>query len=149
MFAQKPQSSVQIGGCGLCIHAAIDERNEVREMMVAEKAGDALPTDRELPRPIESFRIRRQSTCLPKKTEIQRSPKNAFVGPEPLESFFGGGRERLVRYGTFRGPQAHGWRAEYALVIVPGSTELFPRILRTAISPPRQRRRRIRDSRDV
>ncbi len=73
-FAQKTKPSVQIGGSGLRIHAAIDERNEVREMVVAEKPGDALHTDRELPRPIESFRIRRQSTCLPKKTDIQRSP---------------------------------------------------------------------------
>src|SRR5256885_12293222 len=118
-------------------------------MMVAEKTGDALPTDRELPRPIESFRIRRQSACLPKKTEIQRSPKNAFVGPEPLESFFGGDGERLVRYGTFRRPQTVGRRAEYALVIVPRPTQLFPRILGTAISATRQRRRRIRSSREV
>ena len=73
-------------------------------MMVAEKPGDAVPADRELPRPIESFRIRRQSASFPKKTDIQRSPQNAFVGPKPLESFFGRYGERLVRYGTFRRP---------------------------------------------
>src|SRR5258706_9303733 len=69
-FAQKPQPPVQIGGSGLRIHTTVDERNEIREMVVAEKPGDALPTDWELPRPIESFRIRRQSACLSEKTDI-------------------------------------------------------------------------------
>src|SRR5258708_16106623 len=45
-FAEKTQAAVQVRGGGFAIHAAVDEADEVREMVIAEQSGDG--TSRQL-----------------------------------------------------------------------------------------------------
>jgi len=138
-----------VGSGGFAVHAAVDETDEVREVVVAEKAGDGAVGQLDAIGLVQTLGIGGQAAGVSKKSDIEGAAEHAFIGAEPLKAFLHSNSERLIGHGAFRWPQAGGLGAEDAFVIFAGAAQLLPCIIRLTKRAARQRRSGIGHARDI
>src|SRR6266481_1102539 len=148
-FAEVSHAIVKIGGGRFGFHAAVDKADEIGKMVIAEEAGNAVRSDLDLPRFVETIGVGRDAVGVAEKSDVEGTAEDTFIGTEPAEAFLGGDGKCLVGDGAFRGPQASRLGAKNALVILAGELQLFAGVFGTAIGATRERSAGIGDARDI
>src|SRR6267378_3802882 len=95
------ESSVQIRSGRFSVRAAVDEPDQVRQMVIAEQAGDGVRTVGDTPRFVKAVGVGGNAVSVAKKSDIEGAAENAFIGAKPFEPFFGSDGERLIGDRTF------------------------------------------------
>src|SRR5260370_3799500 len=138
-FAGMAHPKVQVRGGGLGVDAAVNETDQIGQVVIAEQAGDAA-AQLQAPGFVEAVGVGGQAVGIAKESDVQGPPKYAFICSEPLETFFGCESQRLIRYRTFRRPEARRLRFEHSFMVAARPLQLFASIFRAAIRAPRQSR---------
>ena len=133
---------VQILGRRIRIHAAVNEADQVRKIMIAKKSDHFPAAHAHAQRRIQFVRIVRHAGAVAAKPDTQRPPQDSFIRGKPLEPQFGGQGKRFIRYGSFRRPQPVGRLPENTLVVAARPRELFASVFRMAERGRGQRRTR-------
>ncbi len=86
-FTEIAQLFVQILRGGFRVHPAVDEADQIGELMIAKESGDRIARDLHAPRFVQTLGICRDARGIAEETNVERSSENPFVGTEPLEAF--------------------------------------------------------------
>ena len=142
-------AAVKIFGGRFCSHAAVDEADQIRQIVIAKEAGEMLPCPVEAPRAYRVGAIFGIAGGVAPESDVSSAAENSFVSGKPFEAEVHRNFERLIGDGAFRGPEPYGRLAENSLVKVSRADELFAGIFGIAKRRMRQRRVRIGYARDV
>ena len=122
-------AAVEVFGGSFSGHAAINEADEVGEVMVAEEADNVAFRETQAPGRVEQLGIVGNAGGVAAETSLKGAAEHALVAGKPTETEFGGDAQGGVGDGPFRGPQAGRRTCEMTLVEAAGAGELFAGIL--------------------
>src|SRR5216683_312965 len=148
-FTEMAHATVEIGSGGFGVHAAVHETDEIGQVMIAKQSRDGFSRELHAPGFVEAIGVGGNAISVAEEPDVERAAKDAFVGSEPLETFFGGNGKRLIGDRAFGGPQTGRLRAKNSFVIFTSKVQLFARVFGTAEGAARERSARIGDARDI
>src|SRR5690242_18086994 len=134
---------MEVCGSRFGIHAAVNEADQIGEMMIAKQTRDSSIAELQSPRFIETVRVGGHTAGISEKSHIQSPAQHAFICAEPLKAFFCCDGKSLIRNRPFRRPKSCGLRSKDALMIFAGTAQLLARVFWLAIGAARQGRGRV------
>src|SRR6266478_583996 len=104
VFTEMAHAAVEIGSGGFGVHAAVDKTDEIGQVMIAKQSRDGFSRELHAPGFVEAIGVGGNAISVAEEPDVERAAKDAFVGSEPLEAFFGGNGQSLIGDRAFGGP---------------------------------------------
>lgn len=120
-IADCADAAVQVFRRGYRTHAAVDEPNKVRYVMIAKESENILASTLQFPGSVKIGAVFRITFRVAPEAYIARAAQHAFVRREPFEVEVHGDFQSLIGDGTFGGPESGGRLAKHTLVESPGA----------------------------